>query len=133
MGVAVLACRFLGPRPRLRRLARQPGTVATACLTLALPIEAAPRAAGWALRQVVDRAWPPQQPPALGGDIAITADQLLYILTGVEAGPLVLAGWLLLAAPGLWRSEPTWVDRAGRALGVAWIAFSVADRLLQGY
>jgi hypothetical protein len=36
-------------------------------------------------------------------------------------GTLVGIVWLGLAASRCWKSEPSWIDRAGRALGIAWL------------
>jgi hypothetical protein len=36
-------------------------------------------------------------------------------------GAAVLGAWSALAATRRWRAEPTWIDRAGRALGAFWI------------
>jgi hypothetical protein len=37
-------------------------------------------------------------------------------------GGVVFGAWAALAATRRWRTEPTWVDRLGRALAVIWIA-----------
>ncbi len=34
----------------------------------------------------------------------------------------VVLAWVVLAASRQWQAEPSWIDRAGRALGVLWIA-----------
>jgi hypothetical protein len=39
--------------------------------------------------------------------------------------PAVVASWVALALARRWRPEPSWVDRAGRALGAYWIALSL--------
>ncbi len=36
--------------------------------------------------------------------------------------PFVLGAWLGLWLAGLWAPERSWIDRAGRALGLFWIA-----------
>jgi hypothetical protein len=38
-----------------------------------------------------------------------------------HAGVVVAGAWLTLRLARAWRPEPTWVDRAGRALGVFWL------------
>lgn len=50
-------------------------------------------------------------------------DPFFNMLNGMprHAGFLVAGAWLALLLAGAWRPEPTWVDRAGRALGVYWI------------
>jgi hypothetical protein len=36
-------------------------------------------------------------------------------------GLAVTVAWSMLALSGRWQSEPTWLDRAGRTLGLAWV------------
>jgi hypothetical protein len=50
-------------------------------------------------------------------------DPFFNMLNGMprHAGFVVAGAWLTLLLAGAWRPEPTWVDRAGRALGVGWI------------
>ena len=44
--------------------------------------------------------------------------------------PFIVAGaWLTLAASGHWRSERSWIDRLGRALGTYWLAYIGIDVL----
>jgi hypothetical protein len=39
-----------------------------------------------------------------------------------EMAPYVVAtAWLMLALSGRWRSEPSWIDRLGRIIGVFWV------------
>jgi hypothetical protein len=35
------------------------------------------------------------------------------------------AGWLLLITGSRWRPEPSWIDRAGRVLGLVWVGVGV--------
>jgi hypothetical protein len=49
---------------------------------------------------------------------------------GLMFGPSVCAAWLILAGSGGWRSEPSWIDRAGRALGGFWVLSTIGLRLL---
>ncbi len=37
-------------------------------------------------------------------------------------GAAVLGAWSAMAASGRWKSQPSWIDRTGRVLGVIWIA-----------
>ena len=46
-------------------------------------------------------------------------------------GGVVLGAWATLAATRRWRTEPTWIDRLGRVLGVCWIFLLVL--YLYGY
>jgi hypothetical protein len=58
----------------------------------------------------------------------VTSSRLGAIALGLGESPgLAVAGaYLALWAAGLWRSEPTWIDRAGRALGWFWILAALA-------
>jgi hypothetical protein len=42
--------------------------------------------------------------------------------TMATIGVSIAASWFLLLITGRWRSERSWIDRAGRALGWYWIA-----------
>ncbi len=50
-------------------------------------------------------------------------DPFFNMLNGMSrhAGLVVAGAWLSLILAGAWRPELTWVDRAGRAVGVYWI------------
>ena len=90
-GIAILTLRLRAPRPPWREAAIQPGV--WACV--------APLVALLSL-------------PAMGRYFAL------------EFSPLILptavaAAWLTLALCGRWRPEPSWVDRAGRGLGLGWL------------
>jgi hypothetical protein len=50
-------------------------------------------------------------------------------MTTGRIGFAVVIARATLALAGCWRSEPTWIDRSGRALGVVWILAFIADRL----
>ena len=45
-----------------------------------------------------------------------------FDLVPYPVGVAVLAAWAQLAASGLWRPRGDWVDRAGRVIGMAWMA-----------
>jgi hypothetical protein len=45
--------------------------------------------------------------------------------TAPAVATAVLVAWLVLLAIGCFRPERDWVDRAGRALGIYWIALAV--------
>jgi hypothetical protein len=47
------------------------------------------------------------------------------------AGLAVLISWLILQLGGRWRSEASWVDRLGRAIGVAWISVIPIEAALE--
>jgi hypothetical protein len=49
---------------------------------------------------------------------------------GLMFGPSVAAAWLVLAGAGCWKPEPSWIDRAGRALGGFWIVATFGIKFL---
>ena len=53
---------------------------------------------------------------------ALAAVQVLHarVHPAVFPGSVVVA-WSALVLSGRWCAEPTWIDRAGRALGLGWI------------
>ncbi len=59
-------------------------------------------------------------PPVSRGQ---TTDPFFDMLDGMSrhAGLVVAGAWLTLRCAGAWRPEPTWVDRAGRTLGILWL------------
>lgn len=107
-GVAWIVIRLRKPRPRWRRLTRQPGVSAmlAACL-------------GWAFGLVSlflgCLRWFHETP----GIPTLNFHNVESILLG---GFGVIVAWSVSVLVGCWRPEPTWIDRLGRALGVGWIA-----------
>ena len=53
--------------------------------------------------------------PALGRYFALEFSPPLIFPAAVAAA------WLILALCGRWHPEPSWVDRAGRGLGLGWL------------
>jgi hypothetical protein len=101
--LALIPIRLTGPRPRFRRLARQPGIVAAFSAALALAIVGI---------QVGIVLWKDSESPFA-----------MLALAAVPAYPglAVLIAWMTLLVGRRWRAEPSWVDRLGRALGAFWI------------
>ena len=121
ISLALLACQLRPPRPQLRRLARQPGPVALACVAMTYAANAVLLAAAMALKPALVWAWPPAQPTAFGATIITGGSTILESLTNAEPGLPILACWLLMLAAGRWRPGLTWIDRSGRALGLLWV------------
>jgi hypothetical protein len=109
---ALAALRLVPPRPRLRRLARQPGTVACWAASFVLAIEIA-------LSLVILSGITNQRLGSLSHFIMSSAG---FRHMTSKVGFAVAAAWLTLALSGRWRAEPDWIDRAGRVLGAIWIA-----------
>jgi hypothetical protein len=109
---ALLVARVLRPRPRLRRLVRQPGTVA--CLAALFVLSMAEFS--YHVRNLVS----PSQFPVV-----------FRLLPAVYMGESVALAWGVLALVGAWRPEASWVDRAGRVFGwfliILWILMSLTS------
>ena len=108
--MALLLLRLRRLRPRLRRLFRQPGAVACAVVMLAVPLDAP-----WMVLIFNTGYWD-------------TYNAANIIVNHVGGGYVVLGCWSTLALSGRWRAEPSWIDRAGRIIGVAWIVATVLSR-----
>ncbi len=106
--LAALALRLRSPRPSLRRLTRQPGFAANAAVILCLLTELV-------LVVVSMLAHPAQRLP-----FVTTMARTLGVSSHMAASG-VAGAWLVLALGGLWRPEPSWIDRLGRFLGGSWL------------
>jgi hypothetical protein len=93
---AVLLLRLLPPRPPPRLLARQPGFWACVAAVATVVV------AHW-IEAAMRR--PCVLPVAIPGSVAIA--------------------WLALAVCRRWAAEKSWLDRLGRAIGLAWLALSL--------
>ncbi len=131
--VALLVLRFRRPRPPIRRCFRQPGALACGAAAMCLCLEVVNHFLNLTIRFNTTR---------LSNDLS--ARYLLFapkmshasILGAVAFGMgetpgLAVAGaYLALRAAGLWRSERSWLDRSGRALGWLWIILALAFAVL---
>ena len=89
------------PRPPLRALLRQPGTVAGLAVTLGLIW-----VTGWLHLLFFGRL--------IDGTV-----------TAIAVGGTVALAWACLALGWRWEAEPSWVDRMGRLLGTMAIAVGI--------
>src|SRR5262249_10531992 len=106
---SVFVLRFFGPRPELRRLARQPGIVACAAVTLA--------AATDVLSKMNYAAyWIASDPPRDSFFSYVSV-----VLSGSTEFVAVATAWSLLLACRCWRPAPDWNDKWGFALGMFWL------------
>jgi hypothetical protein len=109
--VALLVVYLRQPRPRMRRLARQPGAVASFSAALIL-IPAAIGLLYVALARRIEfdsQQWE----RVLGGS---------FIIIPMAEGLVALGSWATLLFSRRWRAEASWIDRSGRALGFYWIS-----------
>jgi hypothetical protein len=112
--LALLALRLRGPRPRLRRLARQPGAMACYSAAVGL-IPALIGVLGWVL------IWGPRSGAGFDSQVWERLLEPAFLVVPPLAGSAVLGSWATLLLGGRWRAERSWIDRAGRCLGVYWI------------
>jgi hypothetical protein len=101
--LADLVLRFRRPRPRLRRIFRQPGAVAAVAALAGiilgtLMVFNVATVLGWSEVNL---------PVGAGASLAWFG---------------VAWAWLTLAVTRRWRPDRSWPDRAGRALGACWVA-----------
>jgi hypothetical protein len=113
------------PRPPWGEMARRPGTVASGAALAALIVQLALMVLGKILGQVPGMAMPG---PGSGLDLEFLVWRLATDLSGI-VGYVVMGAWLTMAAGHSWSAEPSWLDRAGRLLGVCWLALIVAQRV----
>jgi hypothetical protein len=109
--LAFLVIRMRRPRHPLQSIFRQPGTLACIAASLGL---------------VYEFLWMLLIGLVLGIPRAYMKGFLpgAWWLFGSYITPVFLwvaGAWLTLAIGGWWRSEPSWVDRLGRVLGLGWI------------
>jgi hypothetical protein len=109
LSLSYFVLRLRRPRPALRALLTQPGTVAVLAIVFGL-------------------LW-------VTGLIHILFPGRIDSLTGpaIAVGGTVAVAWFLLALSRRWHAEPGWVDRLGRLLGAAALAAAllgvVIDRI----
>jgi hypothetical protein len=115
LGVGIGVSRLLTPHPSRRRLACQPGFVACLANSFGVVVIAASLLVISVYK--VDEVLRFQLPRAM----------LAKIHLPMIIGPGVICGWALLVIGKRWCPEPSWVDRAGRALGVFWISWFVLE------
>jgi hypothetical protein len=113
--LAFLALRLRRPRPGWRHLARQPGMTACGAVAVWGAVECA--------MLILDRARLARRSFVFWGFPPVSTS--FYQMLPSIAAPAVTVAWLTLAFTSCCRAEPGWLDRSGRALGVAWLALYV--------
>jgi hypothetical protein len=108
--IALLLFRLRSPRPRLRRIALQPGFLATAAATASLAI----------LALLVCLLKQRFRARGYGVDTRVITTLLIP-----QVGFAVGGAWLALILSGRRRPEPSWIDRMGRAIGALWLLGTV--------
>lgn len=118
--VVCLSLRWHNAETRRRNRAWPPGMLACAAATAALLYTSTWTilyAVKWGAARALDKGFLPT-PTGFCWQLA------------QDVGPWVAAVWLGAVLLRRWRPEPTWLDRLGRGLGLAWI---VATLVLNGY
>jgi hypothetical protein len=111
--LAVLLLRLGHPRPPRRHLARQPGTVA--CVASVSVVGTG--ALALLLVMIVQFYKRTEQ-------VALTDRFMTRFMEAMAPymGTGVLVAWMTSVLNRMWRPEPSWIDRMGRAIGVFWVA-----------
>jgi hypothetical protein len=114
--LTLLILRLRRPRPDLRQIARQPGVTACGAVALTLLV----RTIGLLIvgfRTGFDLT---------NTNLIVSWQSWVRMYStmpmGAEMTIAVAVAWVTLSLTGCWCPEPTWVDRAGRLLGVYWLA-----------
>ena len=113
--IAVATLRVVRPRPSWLRISRQPGMIASFVTLFALAISLPPIGIGIAI--IMSRQ-PPD--PDFWRDLPGNLLEVLA-MAAPAAGFAIIVAWTVLAVQRRWRCERTWIDFAGRMLGVVWI------------
>jgi hypothetical protein len=100
------------PRARLRIALRRPGPAACLAASLAVIV----MVTRFSIKVYsMQRSMSPHDPFSLNYLYPWIAGEYLRV------GFAVIGAWLMLVMVGSWRPEPSWIDRAGRLLGLGWI------------
>jgi len=103
--LALTVIELRGPRPRMRRLARRPGMAACLAVTMSLLVEGARSLSA----MFFQRPWAAR--PSFAG-------WHLHYFHMPTIGLAVMGAWLGLLVAESWHAERSWIDRAGRVLGI---------------
>jgi hypothetical protein len=116
IGPALVVLRLRRTWRPSRRLTREPGLVA-AIVTGVLG------AVVFAVKLLIGiLPGPPHTSPLFSLGILNAGTSSL----SVSLGPAVFAVWTIQYLSGRWRPQATWIDRAGRALGIFWMTLYLA-------
>ena len=116
LGLGVLVASVISDRRSFRRKLAAPGIIPP----LVQFLSSAYSAACWAPTWVWMATGHPTN--AMGW---IDIQQVVRGLISGGPGTCVAIAWIIQAANGRFRPEPTWLDRSGRAIGVYWIGYSL--------
>ena len=118
--IALFGMRLVSPRPRWRRLTVQPGAIACGVASLVLVVQFHLCSFGFSLGLRTSAFYLPPDLYWRAATRASSPESFVHMVPIVAWS--VAASWLILAVGGRWRPASDWIDRAGRVLGVAWMA-----------
>lgn len=117
-GLALIPISLIGPRPRWRRMARQPGLTAVSAMALAVALIGMPCV-------VLGMAFGIEA-------YAYSSADGIWVISPMLIGMGVLTAWMTLLVGRRWRAERSWIDRLGRAIGAFWIISAMGMAVLLG-
>ena len=109
----VLLLHLMKPRPPWRRLRRQPGFVA--CLMATVVSLSTIAFSAFCFRNTAM-----ETVRSTGGLMNA------QLVGGLAAGVGSVSGWFAMRLNGVCRPRPTWTDRLGRLIGLAWLTVAIA-------
>jgi hypothetical protein len=116
--LALWLLRMKPPRPRLRRVFRQPGLAASTTML----VSTVASLISFILYISINQDF---------SHFGFQSVDEINLWARIGMVPLFLSGggvaavWIVLWLSGTWRAEPRWIDRAGTAIGVYWVTLSV--------
>jgi hypothetical protein len=111
LSFAAIGLRLRRPRPSWRRLVHMPAFVVPLVVLLVASVAGAHQFALWHAPWLPRRVW---------------SGSAIFTLTCGSVGFSALASWLTLAIVGC-RSERSWIDFFGRAIGIGWLLLLAAE------
>jgi hypothetical protein len=108
MSMAIFVIRLRRPRPRLRRILRQPGAVAAVMALASL---------GYIGLLTLGRV-------AVRGDLRNPLGDY-FDLSLIQAGPMIAGAWIALRLTGRLHRERGWIDGLGTLVGALWVLIAM--------
>ena len=119
LGPALWLLRLRRPRPGVTRVFRQPGMAACTATIVNEMFFVTVTMVSLFLSYLT------QTMPNLHMFYQFNLMIWLWVLPMCIMGITISAVWIVLWMSGAWHGEPSWIDRAGRALGIYWVASSI--------
>jgi hypothetical protein len=119
LSLALWVLRLRQPRPGLPRVFRQPGMAASTAILVYLSLFMTATLISLFLNYFASGIF--------GSHMFLTFNYLIFILIMPMSlmGVSVSAVWIVLWLIGAWGPEPSWIDRAGRVVGIYWVVNSL--------